>query len=612
MKGDEMNQKLEEKLEEIKNMESGAYWYIVKQQFDIIAICYMIKFLDDYQKLNLKENFEQYIENKMDTLNKDKNFKLTTTHRVMLHGAYLGLFKYSSKDYAQSIITDVYREIYNRCGGSFENIASYQDILDRQIEKIFISSKIDEKYQTTRREYRLCPLMFLYKILLMIGCANGGKDYRISINEFKFLVATSKRYKDCIKTICLILSFRNERAEVEFSKHEKLIDTRFPLIFATLSTLEINNKDIKIKDGKIQEVAKKVLIFENNLEKYENLSEENYLNILISSFDLKDALQSENLLSNIKGRNLILYGVPGCGKSYYIDNEICNGIDNKYKIRVVFYADYLYTDFIGQIKPTLQNNTVEYKFIPGPFTKILKNAINNPTNHYYLIIEEINRGNAPAIFGDIFQLLDRDKNGRSIYTIHNLDIAKTIYEKDKNIENDEIYENKEIYIPSNLSIIATMNSSDQNIFTLDTAFQRRWELKHIPNNLNKASTQTIASSDIAWKDFATVINNKIAENSDNNIISEDKRLGAFFITENVLESDKNGEKFAYKVIKYLYDDAFKFDRNIVFKEPKILDDLIDEFIGDKKFDIFTDELKNDLKNTNKKKIDNTNETEQEE
>ena len=141
--------------------------------------------------------------------------------------------------------------------------------------------------------------------------------------------------------------------------------------------------------------------------------------------------------------------------------------------RVVFHPDYMNTDFVGQILPTVKGEgdekEITYDFTPGPFTRVLKKAINDPGKHYYLVIEEINRGNAPAIFGEIFQLLDRESDGTSSYKITNYNIAS------------EVFGNKEtpVFIPSNLSILATMNTADQNVFTLDTAFQRRWDMKMI-------------------------------------------------------------------------------------------------------------------------------------
>src|SRR5699024_4713189 len=169
--------------------------------------------------------------------------------------------------------------------------------------------------------------------------------------------------------------------------------------------------------------------------------------------------------------NILLYGVPGSGKSHMISKEYCN--DESKIERIVFHPDYMNTDFIGQILPTIkEDKSITYEFTPGPFTRIMKKAYEDPVNQYYLIIEEVNRGNAPAIFGDVFQLLDRNKDGSSSYSIKNYNVAEIVY------GNDDM----PISIPSNLSILATMNTADQNVFALDTAFQRRWIMKLIKND----------------------------------------------------------------------------------------------------------------------------------
>lgn len=141
------------------------------------------------------------------------------------------------------------------------------------------------------------------------------------------------------------------------------------------------------------------------------------LNNRFFKLDTKTIVNIENVLPNnndegskrIEGEtNILLYGVPGSGKSWTIEHEYCKPSTNVE--RLVFHPDYTYADFIGQILPNVaENGQVSYKFTPGPFTTILKDAYQNPDKEYILIIEEINRGNAPAIFGEVFQLLDRIK-----------------------------------------------------------------------------------------------------------------------------------------------------------------------------------------------------------
>ncbi|GAA6844636.1 hypothetical protein CHC108_02750 [Helicobacter pylori] len=293
------------------------------------------------------------------------------------------------------------------------------------------------------------------------------------------------------------------------------------------------------------------------------------------------------------GKNIILYGVPGSGKSYTLQRDYCN--DNSVVEKIVFHPNYSYSDFVGQIMPSVDDSgIVSYKFNPGPFTNILKKAYHNPQIKHVLVIDEINRGNAPAIFGEIFQLLDRLKHdkdgfkkGSSEYAINNMDIANIVH-SDKNAS---------IRIPSNLWIIATMNTNDQNVFTLDTAFQRRFSMQLIENSFENVDddfkNMKILDTDITWQKFCTTINEKIAQNNDGLSSMEDKRFGVYFVNIDDLKSKEN---FAHKVIKYLWDDVFKFDRNIIFDTTKFntLEAVVKNFTKEKgrtQFDIFSDDVK---------------------
>ncbi len=307
-----------------------------------------------------------------------------------------------------------------------------------------------------------------------------------------------------------------------------------------------------------------------------------------------------------KGENLIVYGVPGVGKSHYVDEEYkLKGVNKNFFERVVFHPDYTYSDFVGQIMPNVdENGKLTYKFEPGPFTRILARAINDTENKYYLVIEEINRGNAAAIFGDIFQLLDREKDGTGRYDITNKDIAKEVYGSSDS--------NKKIRIPSNLSIIATMNTSDQNVYTLDTAFQRRWKMHLIPNKFKEDKTDKnyignveLFDSGITWREFCEKVNKKILDNNSSYISTEDKRLGIHFVSREEIEKTEAKQAFAEKVLKYLWDDAFKNNREELFnKNCESLEDVIDKF-KDSKDNGFAAVLNIEFNDVNNESSDNT-------
>jgi hypothetical protein len=345
---------------------------------------------------------------------------------------------------------------------------------------------------------------------------------------------------------------------------------------------------------------------------YDTADKDEWLEYYIGSAAKQDDNDDEKGLQDFEnvdrrkcGCNVLLYGVPGCGKSYTLDTFY---ITDAYDVeRVVFHPDYTYADFVGQIMPQSHEGRIEYTFTPGPFTNIMREAYTNPDKKYALIIEELNRGNAPAIFGDIFQLLDRDSDGRSQYDITNTDIAKIVYSKTTKQGNSKVF------IPSNLCIYATMNTSDQNVFTLDTAFQRRWRMRIIENDVDKATKVAglkILDTDVTWATFNKAINVQILALNVGMTSSEDKRLGAYFITPEDLEyhnpdadglndeerriAADNNHSFPEKIMKYLWDDAFKFTRDQIFKARyDSLEKLIKDFEnakGNARFDIFLDDL----------------------
>lgn len=282
-------------------------------------------------------------------------------------------------------------------------------------------------------------------------------------------------------------------------------------------------------------------------------------------------IKNETTKGIIESTNILLYGVPGCGKSFYVEKHYESKVEEGFTIRVVFHPDYTYSDFVGQLMPVLKEipnaqgkkeEKLQYEFVLGPFTQILKTAYAEPDQQCLLIIEELNRGNAPAIFGEIFQLLDRKDNGESKYGIYNADIAEKVY-GDKN---------KSIKLPPNLTIVATMNTSDQNVFTMDTAFQRRWQMKHIPNRFTGESldektinhvAKHLPNSEISWGVFAQTVNKKMHTANLGFGGTEDKSLGVYFATDNDLD---DAERFAEKVLKYLWDDAFKLGRKELFND----------------------------------------------
>jgi len=228
----------------------------------------------------------------------------------------------------------------------------------------------------------------------------------------------------------------------------------------------------------------------------------------------------------------IVFGPPGVGKSYYIRDTIKKNLNDENVFSTIFHPEYRYGDFVGKLLPYNENGNITYRYFRGPFLKALakayKNILDNEENpNVFLIIDEINRGNSAAIFGNIFQLLDRNKDGWSVYSImisdleweeflkeigfeeviqkhekkftynNNIDvnkfvkIIKEIMNQDNEDNSQQFEENEEkidpfkkgyLKLPPNFHIVATMNTSDESIYYMDSAFKRRWDWEYLDIN----------------------------------------------------------------------------------------------------------------------------------
>jgi hypothetical protein len=330
---------------------------------------------------------------------------------------------------------------------------------------------------------------------------------------------------------------------------------------------------------------------DNNLLFYQTLAKK-------MGFPIYDYVKNTNNggISMKPGINLIYYGAPGTGKSYKVNKEFSN-----YK-RLTFHPEYTYFDFVGGLKPVvLEDKTISYEFISGPFTNVLVEAYKNETSNVGLIIEEINRANTAAVFGDIFQLLDRDIEGKSEYPIDNIDLIKHLR---KELEDDSI---SEIIIPPNFSIIATMNSADQGVFVMDSAFKRRWEFVYTPINFDSCSYggKIIAGFDITWVEFGKLLNEELS----NLGVSEDKLIGPYFLKEKDLDSK---DKIASKLLIYLWDDVVRYKRSDLFTDKYYqFSEVVNALINGK--NIFVKSLQEKLDNFKQNNINfNFNESNTEE
>lgn len=334
------------------------------------------------------------------------------------------------------------------------------------------------------------------------------------------------------------------------------------------------------------------------------------------AFDKDEKAKPDNELSD-KPYQIIFYGAPGTGKSYAIDKMA----DPNRTIRTTFHPDSDYASFVGAYKPTMarvpivafdgtrvtnakgvdghdgREQKIVYKYVPQSFLKAYVAAWSDLSQPYYLVIEEINRGNCAQIFGDLFQLLDRNNMGSSSYAIAaDEDITQFLATDENGFANipdsaknairsfiltkddgqtlnigDDIINGKKLLLPPNLYIWATMNTSDQSLFPIDSAFKRRWNWEYVPIDYSKENwTFVVGNNRYYWGDFLKKMNPIISDLTE----SPDKQMGYFFAKAdvkskpNLKANDTISEKlFLNKVLFYLWTDVLKdFDAG---KEPFI-------------------------------------------
>lgn len=279
---------------------------------------------------------------------------------------------------------------------------------------------------------------------------------------------------------------------------------------------------------------------------------------------------------NMKSLQAIFYGAPGTGKSQTIKSMVDDM--GKKQFRTTFHPDSDYSTFVGAYKPKMENNKIVYSYEPQAFTNAYIEAWKSKED-VYLIIEEINRGNCAQIFGDLFQLLDR-KNGESEYPIKtDSALAEYLKVKFEGMDLPESIRNGvELKLPNNLYIWATMNTSDQSLFPIDSAFKRRWDWKYvkIAKGRDKKTKQPLSwivdfnfedgdkkyHCSFDWWEFILRINEIIASATS----SDDKKLGYFFCKpKNEDGTEIDAETFVGKVVFYLWNDVLKEEKPELFK-----------------------------------------------
>ncbi|RYP97890.1 ATPase [Bifidobacterium pseudolongum subsp. globosum] len=307
------------------------------------------------------------------------------------------------------------------------------------------------------------------------------------------------------------------------------------------------------------------------------------------STDIEQGTEKDNRSSSLpQPHNWILFGAPGSGKSHHIEELLDDG--DAASRRITLHPDYTYARFVGSYKPVMVAGNgagiperIAYRFVAGAFTKTLCDALNHPGRPHVLVIEELNRADPAGVFGDVFQLLDRDENGVSQYAIEASDEMRAYLrhalDDDARRLLDELVSTARadapdgdaegscgrIVIPGNMYLWATMNSADQGVAALDTAFKRRWAFQYLSLDGKEITpghfdAQTMLER---WDKIRQGINELLR--SQIRDIPEDRLLGAHFLSSaDLADPDRFAHAFTSKVVMYLFEDAARYHRDAVF------------------------------------------------
>ena len=317
----------------------------------------------------------------------------------------------------------------------------------------------------------------------------------------------------------------------------------------------------------------KQTITDNEKFKEKNKKGRNTMQSALNQYE-KYLLEKSSSLEelNLFEYNRIFFGAPGTGKSHTL-NEEKDKLLKKGGLyeRVTFHPDYSYSQFVGTYKPIINEERILYTYVPGPFLRMYVKAKESEKTGApkpcLLIIEEINRANISAVFGDVFQLLDRNDSNISKYPIHTTEDIKK-YLADQLGGNIDDYST--IVIPNNMYIWATMNSADQGVYPMDTAFKRRWDFTYLSIDEKEEGIKNykikVGEKEYNWNDLRKAINHVLLEKCK---VNEDKLMGPYFISndslkKSVVDSKELVKVFKNKVIMYLFDDAAKHKRSTIF------------------------------------------------
>ena len=572
----------------------------------------------------------------------------TCNHRMLSSAQLFGLITKTANRYDKETVTPVFKELEKYGIGSPE----FNTIKTEQLLKIKMSAIIDRS--DNAKAHHIFPVFYIFDVLYSLY--KQGID-SISMGQLFSYVMTCESSAELEDTVALLLTNPKPCKYVEQYKSNcrmwTLIEKNCNLFVVKGNRVSINKNYIEffynhfymnnknVVESILDSIVEFPEAYKRALSTYQNLDIDITDDVPIVNVRFK-----RNELSEFKNSvQKIYYGAPGTGKSHEI-KELTKG---ESVVRTTFHPDSDYSTFVGAYKPTMDDVDVKavpvvlgesgtvfnknegtykeprivYRFVMQAFLKAYlgawkkyADATNDEVEPQFLVIEEINRGNCAQIFGDLFQLLDRNENRFSEYPIEaDTDLQQEIERafkehKDYKLEegvkinaegavkdyksnydatlSEDIQAGRILLLPPNLCIWATMNTSDQSLFPIDSAFKRRWDWKYmkikdegkdwkIDVELNvKDADGNPTTKKLGWWPFIEKINDIIASMTS----SADKQLGYFFCKATENEEGKSEptiitkDTFVSKVIFYLWNDVFKdygFEDASLFQYKETID-----------------------------------------
>lgn len=426
-----MSKLSDEKLTKLRALDSqGGFWYITKQNLVFRDLCFMAKILEAWNDRK-EENYESFFY-KHNTLPEYGTLDSSVAHRATKNCEYIGLTKPSDKYSAQNL-TPFYFALKNLCNGDFNKLSAYPQIIDKQLERMFIDSRTNKTYTTN---FQICPFMFLFKVLLLIG--DITKSYKISTQEFKLFVATAQNWQEYFEVVESILRYREDATyKAECDKNNgKVSDVRYQVLAQNHSQLSTNGNNIEIKDSEIRNIRRKVAEYELS-DKIQ--SPEDIFKPILSNKVFSLAQDNSSYLPYLTALRtkpfMLLAGISGTGKSRIV-REMAKACWASHEED---YGKNCPRNFcMVQVKPNWHDSSdlIGYvsringeKYVVGPFLRFIAKAIQDPKRPYFLCLDEMNLAPVEQYFAEYLSVIESRKL------------------QDGHIETDPIvpYENTEAY-----------------------------------------------------------------------------------------------------------------------------------------------------------------------